>query len=380
MIMFSRIKAIAKKEVKQLSRDKRMLFVVFFFPVFLLVMFGYAVNFDVKNIRLAIYDQSSSPESRDLIKVFTKSGYFKEVKYIHSENEVNEVLDSKQAQLILTVPYDFARKMYTTKDPLEIQVLIDGVDGNTASVIKNYVDAAVGYYNSSFQGDILARSGQKFAAPIDLRAVFWYNPDLDTTKFLIPGLIAMILIITATITVSLSLVREKEKGTIEQINVSSIKIVELLLGKSLPYLIIALINAAFILIAGFILFGVVVKGSFILLFLSTIIFLSSAVALGIFISVIADSQQVAFTIATFVTLLPSFVLSGFVFPIGNMPKPIQVLTNIAPGKFYIVALREVMLKGVGLSNFWQQWVYLLIYTSVFLLLAAAVQMKKEAKA
>lgn len=378
--MFNRIKAIAKKEIKQLLRDKRMLFVVFFFPVFLLVMFGYAVNFDVKNIKLSIYDKSNSVESRNLIKVFTKSGYFKAVNYIQSDKEVNDVLDTKKAQLILVVPNDFSRKSYTTKEAVEIQVLIDGVDGNTATIIKNYVDAAVANYNSSFQSGMLARNGVKFSMPVDLRPVFWYNPNLDTTKFLIPGLIAMILIITATITVSLSLVREKEKGTIEQINVSSIKIVELLFGKSLPYLIIAMINAAFILVAGFILFGVVVKGSFLLLFISVLIFLSSAIALGIFISVVADSQQVAFSVSTFATLLPSFILSGFVFPINNMPVIIQVFTNITPVKFFIVALRGIMLKGVGLSTFWDQWLYLSLFTLFFLLMAAVVEKKKEMKA
>jgi len=378
--MFHRIKAIAKKEFKQLLRDKRMLFVVFFFPVFLLVMFGYAVNFDVKNIKMAVYDKSSSEESRDLIKVFTKSGYFKTVSYLESDKEINDVLDTKKAQLILIIPSDFTKKLFDSKDTPQVQVLIDGVDGNTATIIKNYVDAAILSFNGKFQNELLSRSGAKYYAPIDLRPVFWYNPDLDTTKFLIPGLIAMILIITATITVSMSLVREKEKGTIEQINVSSIKIVELLFGKSLPYLIIALINAAFILIAGFILFGVVVKGSFILLVLSILIFLSSAIALGIFISVLADTQQVAFSAATFATLLPSFILSGFVFPINNMPVVIQVFTNITPVKFFIVALRGIILKGVGLEAFWQQWLYLLLFTFVFLTLAAVVQKKKELKA
>jgi ABC-2 type transport system permease protein len=282
--------------------------------------------------------------------------------------------------LILVIPNDFNRKLFDSKDIPQVQVLIDGVDGNTATIIKNYVDAAVLSFNNRFQSGILSRNGAKYAAPLDLRPVFWYNPDLDTTKFLIPGLIAMILIITATITVSMSLVREKEKGTIEQINVSSIKIVELLFGKSLPYLIIALINAGFILIAGFVLFGVIVKGSFLLLVLSILIFLSSAIALGIFISVLADTQQVAFSAATFATLLPSFILSGFVFPINNMPVVIQVFTNITPVKFFIVALRGIILKGVGLEAFWTQWLYLLLFTLVFLTLAAVVQKKKEMKA
>lgn len=378
--MFNRIKAIAKKELKQLSRDKRMLFVIFFFPVFLLVIFGYAVNFDVKNIKLAVYDKNNSKESREFVKTFSSSAYFKITHYIQAEKEINNILDTKKAQIIIIIPHDFSEKLFAPKETNKVQVLIDGVDGNTAMIIKNYVDAAVIHYNNNVQSDIMSKAGVKYAAPLDLRPVFWFNPNLDTTKFLIPGLIAMILIITATITVSLSLVREKEKGTIEQINVSSIKVIELLVGKSLPYLVIALINAAFILIAGFILFGVVVKGSYLLLFLSVIIFLSSAVSLGIFISTVSDSQQIAFSIATFATLLPSLLLSGFVFPIENMPFIIQLITNITPVKFFIVALRAIILKGVGLQAFWSQLIYMCLFTAVFLVLASIVQKKKEKSA
>jgi len=378
--MFNRIKAIAKKEFKQLSRDKRMLFVIFFFPVFLLVMFGYAVNFDVKHIKLAVYDKSGAFESREFIKTFSGTPYFNIVQYIHNDKEINNILDTKKAQIILIVPEDFSENLFSMKKDNKVQFLIDGVDGNTAMIIKNYVDAAVNHFNQAFQANQLAKAGKKSSALINLEPVFWFNPDLDTTKFLIPGLIAMILIITAAITVSLSLVREKEKGTIEQINVSSIKTIELLLGKSLPYLLIALINAAFILIAGFILFGIVIKGSYLLLLLSILIFLSSAVALGIFISTVSDSQQVAFSFATFATLLPSLILSGFVFPIDNMPFIIQIFTNITPVKFFIVAIRAIILKGVGLEAFWDQLLYLCLFTTVFLTLAFIVQKKKEMNA
>ena len=378
--MFSRIRAIAKKELKQLLRDKRMLFVIFFFPVFLLIVFGYAVNFDVKNIKLAVYDKSHTRESRDLINTFESSGYFNVNRYIQKEGEINRVLDEKLAQLIIVIPGDFSRKLYSPKEKPEFQVLVDGVDGNTAMIIKNYVDAAVNYFNSGFQKEQFAKAGLKSSALLDIRPVFWFNPDMNTTKYLLPGLIAMILILTATLTVSLSLVREKERGTIEQINVSSIRIVELLVGKSLPFLIISLINAGFILAAGYILFDVTVKGSFLLLLLSTLVFLSSAVSLGIFISAVADSQQLAFSIATFATLLPSLLLSGFVFPIDNMPYIIQLITNLTPVKFFIVPLRGIMLKGVGLEAFGMQLVYLLTFTLVFLTLAFAVQKKKEFKA
>jgi ABC-2 type transport system permease protein len=199
---------------------------------------------------------------------------------------------------------------------------------------------------------------------------------LETTIFLIPGLIAMILIVTTVITVSLSLVREKERGTIEQLNISSITTIELLIGKALPYMVLALINAALIIIASNIWFGAEIKGSYSLFTATTLIYLFSCVSFGIFISAAADSQQVAFTAAVFVTLLPTTILSGFIFPIESMPLIIQWITNLAAAKFFINAMRAIMLRGVGLDAFWEQWVYMLLFSLIFLKLAAVVSNKK----
>jgi ABC-2 type transport system permease protein len=223
------------------------------------------------------------------------------------------------------------------------------------------------------------KSGQKNYVPIDLETRFWYNPDLQTTRFLIPGLIAMILLITAAISVSLSLVREKERGTIEQINVSPINSFELIAGKILPYLLLSLFNAAMILIVGYFLFGVEIKGSIILLFLSTLLFLSASTGIGILVSVIADSQQVAFSVATFATLLPSVILSGFIFPIESMPLAVQILTNITPAKFFIEILRAIVIRGVGIASFWDQALYLLLFTSVIIFLADIINTRKEGR-
>jgi len=199
---------------------------------------------------------------------------------------------------------------------------------------------------------------------------------LQTTKFLLPGLIALILVVTSVITVSLSLVREKEKGTLEQINVSSIKTIELLLGKSFPYLIMSFINAAIILLAGYLLFDIAVKGNYIYLFISIAVFLFACTSIGIFISAISESQQFAFTAATFFSLLPSLILSGFIFPIESMPMFIQVLTNITPTKFFIISLRAIMLRGASLDAFFIQWIYLIIYSSISLLLASLAEKSK----
>lgn len=379
MISANRIKAVAKKEIKQISRDKRFLGILLLLPVMLLVLFGYAANFDVKNISLAVQDMDKSSESRQFINSLTSSEYFTLVEYIHENEKTTSALDEKRTQVVMVIPSDFSKNLHRAKEETHVQFLIDGVDGNSAIIIKNYVEAATLKYNSDFQKEMFAKLGIKQTIPIDLRPVFWFNPELRTTVFLIPGLIAMILIITSVVSVSLSLVREKERGTIEQINVSSLNTLEVMLGKVLPYVIIALIDAVFILIAGYILFDVVVKGDYVLMFLSTLIFIISGTSLGIFISSVADSQQVAFIAATFASMLPSLILSGFIFPIESMPVVIQWLTNITPAKFYLTSLRAIMLRGVGLEAFWLQWIYLGIFTVFFLALGTIISKKKEAR-
>ena len=374
--MIKRTFAIVKKEVRQLKRDIRLLAVIFSFPVLLLIMFGYAVNFDVKNIKISIYDMDKSELSRDFINSLNSSEYFNIVDFIQSSSDVNIHLDQKLAKCVVTIPSDFSKRINSNRNT-SIQYLIDGVDANTASIIKNYMFAATAKFNQKINSKILVSKGFKEFVPLSLETQFWFNPDLKTTRYLIPGLIAMILIVTAVITVALSFVREKEKGTMEQLNVSSLKTIELILGKTLPFVVIALVNAGLILLAGYIFFGVEVKGSYLLLLLTTLIFLTASTSLGIFISVLSDSQQVAFSAATFVSLLPSFILSGFVFPIDSMPVIIQVITYLTPAKYFIEILRAIILRGVGVSAFWDQIIYLLIFTTALIILASIIGKRKS---
>ncbi len=372
-----RIKAITKKEFKHLFRDYRMLSILLIFPAFLLVVFGYAINFDVKNIKLAVYDQNNTELSREFYNSLTSSEYFKITYFIESDAEVKDMLDKKIAQCVAVIPKSFSQDFYS-KQSVNIQILTDGVDGNTATIIQNYMNAAISTFSAKKTSEVLAQKGIKPFVPIDFNPIFWFNKDLQTTKFLLPGLIAMILVITAVIIVSLTLVREKEMGTIEQINVSPIKTFELLLGKTFPYLSIALFNAVLILIVGYLLFDIEVKGSYLLLAVTTIIFLFTSTSIGIFISTVADSQQVAFTLSTFASLLPAVILSGFIFPIESMPPLIQIITNITPAKFYIKILRAIILRGVGFTAIWDQILYLFIYATILLTLANIIFTKKEA--
>lgn len=375
--MFHRIYAIAKKEFKQLKRDTRMLFIVFFFPVVLLAIFGYAINFDVKNIKIAVYDQDKSDYTREYLNGLVSSEYFDIVTYIDSDEEIKKLLDEKIVQAVIVFPNDLSRRLNNNEE-VKVQYLVDGVDGNTANVIVNYVNAATYSYSLKLTKEYLAVKGKEIYVPINLEPRFWFNPELESTKFLIPGLMGMILIITAVISVSLSIVREKERGTIEQINVSPLSSFELIIGKTAPYIIISLINATIVLLAGYILFGIVIKGDILLLLISTLTFLFAALGLGIFISSVADSQQVAFQAANVTSLLPSLILSGFIFPIESMPTIIQWVTNITPAKFYIVSLRAILLRGVGITAFWEQLIYLMIFGVIFISLATLVDRKAKA--
>lgn len=375
--MLNRIMSVLVKEIRQLRRDTKLLIVIFTFPAFLLVMFGYAVNFDVQNIRIGISDGAKNEMSRQIIEYFSSSDYFLLVSMPDSPDDIIHLLDEKKVQAVIVIPSDISIKTYGKGKNSQLQFLIDGVDGNTATIIKNYFNLVVTKLNSEINSEILAKYGRKFSAPIEPEIVMWFNPELKSTRFLLPGLIAMILVVTAVVTVSLSLVREKERGTIEQINVSSINNTELLIGKSTPYVAIAFINAALVLLAGYLFFDVSVNGNYFLLMLTTLIFLFASTSIGVFISVISDSQQVAFTAATLVSMLPSLLLSGFIFPIESMPFIIQLITNLSPAKFYLVTLRAIILKGSGLGTFYMQLFYLIIFGLIFLGLSIVIRKKES---
>jgi drug efflux transport system permease protein len=374
--MLTRILAIARKEVRQLKRDKRMLYVLFVFPLILLVLFGYAISFDVHHIKMFVYDRDKSDYSRDFINRLTSSNYFDYVGSLTSEDQIRKVLDNGDAQAVIVIPEDLSRNINSSKEP-KIQILVEGVNANTAAVVGNYMTIATATFSQKITKEALAVRGREPYVPIDLEPRFWFNPDLNSTLFLIPGLISMILIITSVVSISLSIVREKERGTIEQINVSPLSSLELLIGKTIPYTAIALFISSIILISGKILFGMPINGNLILLFITTLIFLFACLNLGILVSSIAETQQVAFQVSTMVSLLPSFILSGFIYPIESMPAAIQVITNITPVKFYIIILRDILLKGVGLEAFWLQVIYLLIFSLVFLTLSTIINKKNS---
>jgi ABC-2 type transport system permease protein len=358
--MFSRLIPIIRKEFRQIRRDKRVLAILTLVPAGLLLLNGYALNLDVQNITMGVYDEEKSATSREFINSFVTSGYFNYVRMLSSSAEATALLDDAKVKCAIVIPNDFSHKI-ESNDAAEIQVLIDGSDSNTATTIVGYVQVVALQYSQKIILQNLAKIGKGNYIPVQLDARIWYNPELKSAKFLVPGLIGFILGITAIIATSLSIVKEKERNTIEQIDVSPISPVELIVGKLIPYAVISLVAAAFTLFAGYVLFGVTIKGSLILLFFCTLLFVMAALSIGLFVSTVADTQQVAFQLAALLSMLPTMIFSGFMFPIRSMPWWLQVFSNITPAKYYLVILRSIILKGVGLSAFWPQVVFLAIF-------------------
>jgi len=371
-----RIRPVVKKEFRQIFRDKRTLGILLFVPAFMLVMFGYALSFDVKHISLAVYDADRSSMSRDFIENFLHSEYFDLNYYLSRFDDADRLLAEGKALVLLAIPEDFSENM-SQRETTTIQVLVDGTNPTTASSAVSYVSTLVQDYSTLLTTEALERSGISIEAlPIDFRPRVWFNPELESAKFLVPGLIGFILMVTAVVSTSLSIVREKERGTMEQITVSPLKPIELILGKTIPYVIISLAATISILVVGHLLFDVSIHGSLLLLFIVTLIFLTGCLGLGLLISTISESQQVAFMIAVIATVLPTFLLSGFVFPIRNMPVWVQVVTYLIPARYFMVALRSIILKGAGIAAFWDQ-VLLMIAFAVLTITISARRMRAQ---
>lgn len=367
---------IVKKEFRQVSRDKRTLGVLLLIPALLLILYGYALNLDVKHLAMAVYDQEGSTASRKFTEVFTHSEYFDLVYSVTGEREIQGLIDRSDALVALVIPYDFSRALENGED-VKIQVLLDGSNSNTASTALGYINAIVQDYSNDHLLRTLERKGIRISlVPVELHPRVWYNPELKTATFLVPGLIGVILMITTVVSTALSVVREKERGTMEQIIVSPIKPIELIIGKLIPYFFISFIAAILILIVGRVLFGVTVAGNPLLLALSLAIFLIGSLGVGLLVSTMAESQQVAFMVAVVISMLPSFVLSGFVFPISSMPVVVQGATYLVSARYFLIALRGIILKGAGLAAYWEQLLILGLF-GFGVMLIATMRLRRE---
>jgi ABC-2 type transport system permease protein len=349
---------VARKEFRQIRRDVRSLVFLLAMPAFLLVMFGFALNFDIKHIPLGVWDQDGSRQSRKLTDKFTNTEYFDLVARIRRPGQVDRLMGREKIRVAVIIPPKFADDLAAGRSP-SIQVIIDGANAMTGSTAAGYVAAIVRSYSEQATLKILERHGiHGLVVPLEADLRVWYNPELKSVKFLVPGLMAFILMVIVVVSISFSVVREKERGTMEQILVSPIHPVELVVGKVIPYILISLVSAHLVLLFGWGLFGVRIEGSYPLLLLTMVLFLLGALGQGILISTVTRTQQVAFMVSVLTTLLPTFILSGFVFPLRNMPVVIQGIAHLVPARYFLVALRAIILKGAGLEAFWTQLLFL----------------------
>ncbi|MBM4168936.1 MAG: ABC transporter permease [Ignavibacteria bacterium] len=366
---------IVKKEFRQLRRDKRALGVLIFIPAFLLILVGYALNFDVKNLSLAVLDYDNSTASRSLVSSLTQSEYLRLKGYLTNEQEIDQALGDESAHVVIVIPTGFS-DMLLSGNEAAIQVLIDGANANTASIASAYVNLGVREHANRVLLRWFEQRGRSLALPIKLQPKLWYNPDLRTERFLLPGLFGLILMIVTVVSTSLSIVREKETGTLEQLKTSPLRAAELIVGKVFPYLLISVVAATIILITSALLFDVVVEGSILLLYAAIALFLTAGLAQGLLISTIARTQQVAFLVSVLSSLLPAFLLSGFIFPIDSMPLFLRIISNIQATKFFLVIIRSIMIKGVGFPATWEQFVYLALFVAVLMAISIR-RLKKE---
>lgn len=347
---FSRTMAVARKETRQIIRDSRSLYLALGIPVMLMILFGYALSLDVDNIPLAVWDQDSTPLSRDLVDRMTSSGYFKLVRQAHSYQEIVRGIDTGSVTMGLVLPYDFSRRLKAGRST-NVQALVDGSDSTRAGLGIVYLEGIVATFESDLRLSELTRQSvqSRIKIPVEPCIKLLYNPELVSRNNIIPGLIAIIMMVIAALLTSLTVVRERETGTMEQVISTPVKSNELIVGKLIPYFVLGYVDLLMVYFMGVYIFGVPFKGSFAILFFVAGIFLVGALSVGFLISVISTNQFLATQIALLGTFLPAFLLSGFVFPISNMPYLLQLITYLVPARHLVTILRAIFLKGVGLE-------------------------------
>ena len=369
------LRPIIVKELRQVRRDPTSLGMLLVLPAAIIILVGYALNFDVKHTAMVIFDQDRTPGSRAFLDKFRHTEYFDERTDARTYGDIEELFLRGRAKIAIVVPVAFASRLAAGEE-VHVQILVDGSDANTAGQAVATATRLSADYATRLVADAFALRGRSLPVPIDFQPRIWYNPDLISSKFLVPGLIGFIIVLTAVISTSLTVVREKERGTMEQLMVSPLRPLEIILGKTIPYLGISLIAASAILVLGYLLFGVEVRGSLLFLYGAITMIILGGLGQGLLISTVTDSQQVAFMISVFSSLLPSFLLSGFIFPIATMPLFLQVVSNLAVNKFFLIVVRSVMLKGASFTAVWQPFASMAAFAALTLGLSA-LRMRKR---
>jgi ABC-2 type transport system permease protein len=364
-LKFIRLKAIVRKEFYHLIRDYRSLYLAFAIPLILIILFGYALSLDVDNVGTVFVDHDKSELSRDFIRKLGASPYFHVSQGLSQTKDAIDYLDHDRAKVIIVIPPNFMKSIRADRET-PLQIIIDGSDPTFGNIIRGYITAFTEQYNQKLLVSFLNRQGQEqIKPPVDGRIRIWFNEDLESRNFIIPGIIAVIIMIVGALLTSLIIAREYENGTMETIKSMPVKAAELLLGKAIPYFFIGLANVFIAILLGQLLFGIVMKGNFWLMIVSASLYLGVALSLGMLISIVTKSQLLANQLAILTTYLPSLLLSNFVFPVINMPKFLQLITLVVPARYFIDILSGIYLRNVGVAYLWPS---MLVLALMFIIL------------
>lgn len=368
--------AISRKELIHIRRDPISLLQIILLPVVLLLLYGYALTFDIKNVTMAIYDQERSQLSQDFVNQFRGSDYFRIEKYTNDYNELQRLILERRVQVGLMLPYDFSRQFQTGKTA-KAQALIDGTDSNTANIVLGYLQAVGAAYNQKLLAQRLTIKGAgQGEMPVDAQTRFWFNEDLESRNYIVPGLIVIIMTMVGALLTALTVVRELERGSMEGLMATPLKRTELLLGKIGPYFMIGMFDMVMVMALGKFLFQVPLRGSPLLLIGLAAIFLIATLGQGLLISVTSENQLQAFQLAMLTTFLPSFLLSGFVFSIYLMPLPLQIVSYIVPARYLVTISKGIYLKGLGMDYLWPSALMLTVAATFFVVMPIKKFVKK----
>jgi drug efflux transport system permease protein len=371
-----RLKAIAWKEIIQIIRDVRSLGIVVIMPVILVLFFGYGVSLDLKHLPFYVYDREGSEQSQALLKRFQASEYFHIVRAVNNYPDLVRALDDGRAKMALVIPYDFSQRL-RAGGTVNVQALIDATDDNTANVMTGYAQAVVQGYSSDVQLEWLQRRGQQAQPPpLNVETRTWYNENLESSAFIVPGVLAVVMSVIGAFLTSLTVAREWERGSMEQLISTPVTPLEIMLGKLAPYFIVGLFDAGVCVVLAIFWFQVPFRGTVLALFVSSALFLIALLCLGYFISVVAKSQLAASQMALVITFLPAFLLSGFLFAIEQMPQFVQFVTRILPARYYVSSLKMIFLKGTPIGMLYAQLVPLGIFAVVLAVMATRVFHKR----
>ncbi|NJD22122.1 MAG: ABC transporter permease [Melioribacter sp.] len=368
---------IIRKEFLQFKRDPKMFGIILIAPIIQLIFLGYAATLDLNTVHTIFYDQDKTTTSRNFIEEFKSSGFFQIDHYADNYEDVQTYIEKGKSLVAIVIPKDFEKKI-NRRETAQLQAIFNGSDGNSASIAAGYIAAITTTFSKQIVKDFIDVSGRKISTvgKISAEARVWYNPELKTRNFMVPAIVGLLVSIVTLILTSLAVVKEKEIGTLEQLIVTPIKPLQLIIGKLVPFLILGFVSVTIVIVAMNIIFGIHVRGSVVFLFFSSFLYILSTLGLGLFVSTVSKTQQQAMMIAIFAVMMPMIYLSGFAFPVENMPTIIQYISYAIPLKYFITIIRGVILKGNGFVQHWFD-ATMLLAMGILILFFSALRFRKR---